>query len=554
MKRTAVSFAGIALLAATTAFSGEGSVRRNARHIPGRYIVVLQSSADTSAVLSTVRNLKGSAVRHTYQRGVKGLAVELSDVDAQTLSRDARVQFIEEDAVVSAADVPWGLDRVDQRSMPLDNTFTPGGTAAGVTVYVVDTGILASHSDFGGRVAAGFNAVGDDGGTSDCNGHGTAIAGVIGGSTFGVAKSATLVPVRALGCDGSGSISSLLAAVDWILSDHLANNSPALVNMSLGGDPSSALDSAVFNLVTAGMTTVVAAGNNNVDACTISPARVGAALTVGASTMADNRASFSNYGSCVDLFAPGANIQSDWYSDDTSSIVASGTSMSAPFVSGTAALLLEKFPAATPGVVMQTITSQATLDTLGNVPDGTPNRLLFSPLDSASDTGGSDGQLLGDPGFDYGTTFWTSNICSATNPTGCGPTFNLDAMSLPSHSGVSHAAVGGPPKSFFLKSETITIPATVSRAELSLYLLVVTRGKKPQVSDTLTIEVRDANGALLETLGKFSNLDACSTYLQHKFDMKKYRGKPIQISFTGIQSQGPPTWFVLDDVNVSIWR
>jgi subtilisin family serine protease len=554
MKRTAVSFAGIALLAATTAFSGEGSVRRNARHIPGRYIVVLQQSADTSAMLSTVHNLKGSAVRHTYQRGVKGLSVELSDADAQLLSRDPRVQFIEEDATVSAADVPWGLDRIDQRSTPLDNTFTPNGTGAGVTVYVVDTGILASHSDFEGRVAAGFNAIGDEGGTSDCNGHGTAIAGVVGGAAFGVAKSATLVPVRALGCDGSGSISSLLAAVDWILADHLNSGNPAVVNMSLGGDASSALDAAVFNLISSGLTTVVAAGNSNVDACTISPARVGAALTVGASTMADNRANFSNYGSCVDLFAPGANIQSDWYSGDASSIVASGTSMAAPFVSGTAALLLEKFPAATPAVVMQTITSQATLDALSNLPAGTPNRLLFSPLESASDTGGSDGQLLGDPSFDYGTTFWTSNICSATNPTGCGPSFDLDAMTMPSHSGNGHAAVGGPPKSFYLTSETITIPSTVSRAELSLYLLVVTKGKKPQASDILTIDIRDANGALLETLGKFSNLDATSTYLQHKFDLKKYRGKPIHISFTGTQSQGPPTWFVLDDVNVNIWR
>jgi subtilisin family serine protease len=553
MKRTAVSFAGIALLAATAAFSGEGSVRRNAHHIPGRYIVVLQSSADTSAVLNTVRNLKGSAVRHTYQRGVKGLAVELSDVDAQTLSNDARVQFIEEDATVYAADVPWGLDRIDQRSTPLDNSYTPNGTGAGVTVYVVDTGILASHSDFNGRVAAGFNAVGDDGGTSDCNGHGTAVAGVVGGSTFGVAKSVTLVPVRALGCDGSGSISGLLAGVDWILNDHLTSGGPAVVNMSLGGDPSSALDSAVYNLITAGMTTVVAAGNSNVDACMISPARVGAALTVGASTMGDNRANFSNYGTCVDLFAPGANIQSDWYSSDTSSIVASGTSMAAPFVSGTAALLLEKFPAATPGVVAQTITSQSTLDVIGN-PAGTPNRLLFSPLDSASDNGLSDGQLLGDPSFDYGTTFWTSNICSASNPTGCGPSFDLDALSLPSHSGNGHAAVGGPPKSFFLTSETITIPSTVSRAELSFYLLVVTKGKKPQASDTLTVDIRDGNGAVLETLGKFSNLDACSTYLQHKFDVKKYRGKAIRISFTGLQNQGPPTWFVLDDVNVNIWR
>lgn len=549
MRRTAVTFAGIVLLAATTAMAGEGSVRRSARHIPGRYIVVLDSAADVSAVISTVRNFKGSAVHHTYQRGVKGLALELSDTDAQTLSRDARVQFIEEDATVDAADVSWGLDRIDQRFLPLDNSFTPTGTGAGVTVYVVDTGILASHSDFGGRVAPGFDAIGDGNGTKDCNGHGTAIAGVIGGATFGVAKAATLVPVRALGCDGSGSISNLLAALDWISSNHATSGGPAVVNMSLGGDPSSSLDSSVFNLITAGMTTVVAAGNKNADACAVSPARVTAALTVGASTQNDSRAAFSNYGTCVDLFAPGTNVQSDWYSSDTSTVVASGTSIAAPFVTGVAALMLQQYPTSTPAVVMQTIISQVTLDAMSNVPAGTANRLLFSSLNAPAV---ADAQLLSDPSFDYGTTFWASDICSATNPTGCGP--DLGVMAFPSHTGNGHATIGGPAKSFFLTSETITVPATVSRAELSIYLWIVTKNKKSTVDDTLSVEVRDPSGALLEKLGTFSNLDACATYLQHRFNVKKYAGRPIRISFTGVQSQGPPTWFVLDDVTVNIWR
>src|SRR5213592_4150847 len=206
MRRTPFLFAGIALVA-TAALSGEGNVHRSARHIPGRYIVVLESTADTAAVASTIRNLKSARVRRTYERGIKGFELESSDADAQTLARDSRVQFVEEDATVSAA-TSWGLDRIDQRSLPLNGSYVSDGSGAGVTVYVVDTGIFAGHLDFGVRVAEGFNAMADNGGTADCNGHGTHVAGVIGGATYGVAKSATLVPVRALDCNGSGSTST----------------------------------------------------------------------------------------------------------------------------------------------------------------------------------------------------------------------------------------------------------------------------------------------------------------------------------------------------------
>ena len=306
------------------------------------------------------------------------------------------------------------------------------------------------------------------------------------------------------------------------------------------------------SLLSAGITTVVAAGNDNSDACNVSPARVPGVITVGASTQTDERASFSNYGNCVDLFAPGTNIVSDWYSSPTATSISSGTSESAPLVAGVAALVLEKFPSASPATVSQTVVSQATLDVLGAIGAGSPNRLLFSLIDALADTT-ADAQLLADPGFDYGMTFWASDICTVVNQGGCPPS-EYEMMSVRSHSGNTHAAIGGPARTFHLSSETVTIPSTVTKAELSLYLWVVTKNKKASANDVLTVEVRDASGALLGTLGTFSNLDANATYTQRRFDVSSYRGATIRISFTGIQGQGPPTWFLLDDVTLNIWR
>jgi len=209
------------------------------------------------------------------------------------------------------------------------------------------------------------------------------------------------------------------------------------------------------------------------------------------------------------------------------------------------------YPTASPATVSQTVLSQATLDTLVGIGVGSPNRLLFSLIDSVVVPTG-DSQLLADPSFDYGTTFWTADICTVVNPTGCPPDHLI--MSFPAHSGRYHATLGGKPKSFHLSSEIVTIPSTASKAELSFYLWVVTQGNKKSADDILKVEIRDASGALLETLGTYSNLDENATYTQRRFDVSRYRGKSIRISFNGVQSQGPPTWFLLDDVALNIWR
>jgi subtilisin family serine protease len=327
----------------------------------------------------------GAQVHYIYDSAVQGYAATLSVQAVEALRKDADVAYIEQDQVFTANDTqtgpPWGLDRIDQRSLPLSNSYTYATDGQGVHAYIIDTGIRSSHTEFSGRIGAGYDAV-DGGAPDDCNGHGTHVAGTVGGSTYGVAKRVTLHGVRVLDCNGSGTTSGVVAGINWVTTNY-TNTKPAVANMSLGGGASQTLDTALRNSVAAGVVHVVAAGNETADACNSSPAREPLAITVGATNSSDQRASFSNYGTCLDIFAPGVNILSSWYTGDSAAGSLSGTSMASPHVAGVVALHLASSPSASPADVAASLNNAATTGTVSDPGSGSPNRLLYNLLGPA---------------------------------------------------------------------------------------------------------------------------------------------------------------------------
>ena len=386
LKRTLFVLIVLALTisgSSTASAQGEAPIlgADSATAIPGRYIVVFKPgtpAADVSAAAEHARG-GGGQVDFVYESALVGFAGQLPEQALFGLSHNPNIEFIEADQVITIdttqSPATWGLDRIDQRNLPLNNSYTYNVTGAGVKAYIIDTGIRITHNQFGGRATYGRDFVDNDSTASDCNGHGTHVAGTVGGSTYGVAKGVSLVAVRVLNCSGSGTTSGVIAGIDWVTSQHTTGK--AVANMSLGGSPSTALDNAVRNSIADGVVYVIAAGNSNSNACNFSPARTAEAITVGATTSSDARASYSNKGSCLDLFAPGSSITSAWNSSNTATNTISGTSMATPHVTGVAALYLQGHNA-TPLQVRNALVGAATPNKVTNPGSNSPNLLLYS--------------------------------------------------------------------------------------------------------------------------------------------------------------------------------
>ncbi|WP_395854351.1 S8 family peptidase [Cystobacter fuscus] len=362
--------------------------------IPGEYIVVLRTPRPGETPLAPsvmADNLSaryGGSAFLSYAHALRGFASRMTAKQAHAMASDPEVAYVEENGVMHAIgerqpEATWGIDRVDQRDLPLDNTYRYSTIGKGVHAYIIDTGIRVSHADFDGRAQADHDVFSDGRQGIDCHGHGTHVAATVGGRVYGVAKGVQLHAVRVLDCGGSGSTAGVISGVEWVAQNRQL---PAVANMSLGGDKSQALDDAIRQAIATGVTFVVAAGNDNQDACAVSPARTPEAITVGATEGSDKRASFSNFGSCVDVFAPGRDISSAWFSDDNATKLLSGTSMASPHVAGLAALVLERNPTAVPADVAAVLVDNSTPGKVANAGRCSPNRLMFSGF-------------LGDPAF-----------------------------------------------------------------------------------------------------------------------------------------------------------
>ncbi|WP_229073709.1 S8 family peptidase [Actinoplanes sp. DH11] len=368
----ALAVVATATPAAAAPALGQIRLAGTATAVPGSYIVVLKSGAQQA----TLTKAYGASVKRSFGKALNGFEATLTETQARRLAADAEVAYVEQNQRVqlnaTQNNATWGLDRIDQRARPLSTTYTYPVTASNVTAYIIDTGIRYTHSQFGGRATPGYDAVGS--GAVDCNGHGTHVAGTVGGTTHGVAKAVRLVGVRVLSCTGGGTTAGVIAGVNWVTQNAVK---PAVANMSLGGGASTALDNAVANSVASGITYALAAGNSNANACNSSPARVPSAITVGATTSTDARASYSNYGSCLDIFAPGSSITSAWYNSNTATNTISGTSMASPHVAGVAALVLSRNPSFSPAQVASSLIGSSTPNVVTSPGSGSPNRLLF---------------------------------------------------------------------------------------------------------------------------------------------------------------------------------
>jgi subtilisin family serine protease len=454
-----------------------------AHQLADRFIVVLHDDVpDPEQVSDELIRTHGGTKHYQYRYSLRGFAATLPPQAVEAIRRNPRVRFVEQDGIAYAIGTQlnppsWGLDRIDQHALPLDATYNYGNDGTGVRAYILDTGVRPTHEQYAGRVTHGWDFIDNDADASDCHGHGTHVAGTVGGTTVGVAKNVRLVSVRVLGCGGSGTWSQVIAGIDWVTGNAIK---PAVANMSLGGGLNSAVNTAVNNSVAAGVVYAVAAGNSNADACVFSPASAASALTVGATTISDARSSFSNFGTCLDVFAPGSAIYSSTNTGNNTYESWNGTSMATPHVAGVAALYLATNTSASPAQVANAINTAATPNVVTSAGTGSPNLLLYSliggepppPPTGAIHSGDLDGV-----GVSLGKGSWTARVTFTVHNSSEQPVAGATVRGTWSTAAGEGSCVTG-------SDGTCTIAASVSKHTLSVGFMLSSISAEGAVYDS----------------------------------------------------------------------